>query len=74
MKGVTQLLLTSVGDCDSRVKFDSDESGLNTSWIDVVSRKRKKKTDVVMTTGLGGEPSGKLEKLTLFTKSKLVKQ
>jgi hypothetical protein len=44
------------------------------SWIEVVSRKRKKKPDVAMTTSLGGEWSEKLEKLTLITKSKLVKQ
>ena len=63
-----------VEDCDSRIKFEGDESGLATLWTEVVSRKRKKKTDVLMTTNLGGEQSKSLKKLTLFTKSKLVKQ
>jgi hypothetical protein len=69
-----------VGDCDSRIKIRSDESELNTSskvdtsWTQVVSRKGKKKTDVLMTMNLDGKQSEKLGKLTLFTKSKLVKQ
>jgi hypothetical protein len=66
--------VVTVEDCDSRIKLEGDESGSATSWTEVVSRKRKKKTDVLMTTNLGGEQSKKLEKLTLFTKSKLVKQ
>jgi hypothetical protein len=63
-----------VGDRDSRVKSEGDESGLDTSWTEVINRKRKKKPDVSLTTSLGGKQSEKLEKLTLFTKSKLAKQ
>jgi hypothetical protein len=63
-----------VEDRDSRIKYNGDESGLDTSWTEVISRKRKKKTDVSMTTSLGGKQSEKLGKLTLFTKSKLAKQ
>ena len=47
---------------------------LTTLWTEVISRRRKTKTDVLMTANLGGEQSKKIEKLTLFTKSKLVKQ
>ena len=69
-----------VGDCGSRIRSESVESELNTSsqmdasWIQVVGRSRKKKADVLMTANLGGKQSEKHAKLTLFTKSKLVKQ
>jgi hypothetical protein len=50
-----------VGDPDSRIKSDGDESGLDTSWTEVVSRKRKMKPDVSLTTTLGGKQSKSLK-------------
>jgi hypothetical protein len=58
---------------------EGDESGL---WTEVVSKKKKKtdvsrenKTDARLNINLGGKQSERLlKKLTLFTKSKLVKQ
>jgi hypothetical protein len=65
----------NVGACDSSITDVCDESGSATSWIKVVSKKRKNKADGLMVaTNLGGKQSEKLEKLTLFTKSKLAKQ
>jgi hypothetical protein len=64
-----------VGACDSSITDVCDESGSATLWIKVVSKKQKNKADgLVVATNLGGKQSEKLEKLTLFTKSKLAKQ
>ena len=64
----------SVGACDLSITDACDESGSARSWIKVVSKKQKNKADGLMVaTNLGGKQSEKLEKLTLFTKSKLAK-
>jgi hypothetical protein len=60
------LSLIFVEYCDSGISNDGDESGSATSWTEVASKKKKKKTDALKSFNLGGKQSD--EKLTLFTK------